>query len=78
MKSSILKLSIFLLPLLWSCEASKTESKREAVFEKNNNNWTIDLRELDDTEYKHNPDVSIRHSQSETVAYTNLDLVRNS
>ena len=44
----------------------------------NINNWSVELKELSDNNYKHNPDISIRHKESKSITYSNLELNRNS
>jgi len=44
----------------------------------NIDNWTVELKELSDDNYKYNPDISIRHKKAESITYSNLKLNRNS
>jgi hypothetical protein len=79
MKLNILtSAAILTMSVIYSCNSNKpiennTENNTEDVI----NNWIISLDELSDNEYVHNPDISIRHSQSVSIEYSNLELVRN-
>jgi len=67
------------LSIATSCNTSNTtESKPTSSAAQNSNHWTVELKELSDTSYKHNPDISIRHKDSKHITYSNLELNRNS
>ena len=70
--------------ILISCNSTETpnidtESMPMAISstQEVKNNWLVELEELSDEDYKHNPDISIRHKESVSLKYSNLDLTRH-
>jgi len=79
MNISKIMLSVFAVALIvLSCNDSNTNTPlSESQHENKSNNWTITLDELSDKDYQNNPDISIRHSKSHQIEYTNLNLLRH-
>ena len=64
--------------LLLSCgNTSIKEHEQENKTDNSTDKWIIPLDELSDEDYKHNPDISIRHSKSHQIEYSDLNLQRN-
>jgi hypothetical protein len=81
---NILKFSIllfFMSIITIGCNNSNdiiTRNEPIAMSVKDTHQWTVKLSELSDKNYKHNPDISIRHKDSKNITYSNLELDRNS
>jgi len=76
---TIQSLYIATLLVAFSCNDTQSINNTQVTSSPsiNNNNWVIELEELADSDYIHNPDISIRHSKSEKCDYLNLELTRN-
>lgn len=72
-------LSVFTVTLmLLSCDDSNTKQHQlENIHENKTTLWTVALDELSDKDYANNPDISIRHSKSHQIEYSDLNLLRN-